>query len=466
MMKRLLLSLLLLCPAALTAFSSPTAFRHVAVYIRMEGLRPLQPLAMEGVARAAYDEKAPANAFDFQTYVLKDTAGYRRHFPAQSYRGWVELYDLVAAWDADSLARIYEARGGTWEEARIPEVMARVLGTDFRVPARDGSGRLRAAATNFIPLRYRGRNCQLLWDDLARLDAYVGGPRLENFSMPSMEHTVDYSLRGVRHVVLGRTRRGNYVLLMVTREVTALPSGLPVSLGAVQPAPAAAEASNRPVLPPLRFDTLASVTGGSGFRYAAVHIRYEADRPARPIPGTGLLRSAYNEEDLVNAFPFRVCLLQDTAGYRARVGAGEEADTLQVFEIVQAWDRDSLERLYAGRGKKWRRQKLRQAMSKLLEPDFRVGRVPWYSFLYQVQYHNVNSLSYKGKNCQAIWDETGRISESVQEITYDDGHTGLVYYYYFDYFLRDARHIILGRTAQGNYVLLLLTRAPLKPEAT
>ena len=83
-----------------------------------------------------------------------------------------------------------------------------------------------------------------------------------------------------------------------------------------------------------------------------------------------------------------------------------------------------------------------------------------------MQYHNVNSLSYKGKNCQAIWDETGRISESVQEITYDDGHTGLAYYYYFDYFLRDARHIILGRTAQGNYVLLLLTRAPLKPEAT
>ena len=133
MMKRLLLSLLLLCPAALTAFSSPAAFRHVAVYIRMEGLRPLQPLAMEGVARAAYDEKAPANAFDFQTYVLKDTAGYRRHFPAQSYRGWVELYDLVAAWDADSLARIYEARGGTWEEARIPEVMARIqqISTDI-----------------------------------------------------------------------------------------------------------------------------------------------------------------------------------------------------------------------------------------------------------------------------------------------------------------------------------------------
>lgn len=51
------------------------------------------------------------------------------------------------------------------------------------------------------------------------------------------------------------------------------------------------------------------------------------------------------------------------------------------------------------------------------------------------------------------------------EMTYDD-HTGLAYYYYFDYFLRDARHIILGRTAQGNYVLLLLTRAPLKPKVT
>ena len=240
---RSLAAALLICPslsleAASPSFSAADSSLYVAVAIHYESDRPLEPLPAEHYMRYAYDERDAANSFDFSAYLLQDTTGYLNYFPAPSARNLVKLFAVEQAWSVDSLAAYYADKGvsGGLEAMKIPQVMRELLGSAFQV-SDGGLENPNGFYADFLSLRYRGRNCQVIWDDLRKLDVYHREADWETGQEAVTSYSFDYSFRDARSIILGRTAAENYVLLMLTHDVVYLQSR-PVGLfGSVKVCP-------------------------------------------------------------------------------------------------------------------------------------------------------------------------------------------------------------------------------------
>ncbi|MGI6219844.1 MAG: hypothetical protein ACOYJE_08330 [Bacteroidaceae bacterium] len=461
---RSLAAALLICPslsleAASPSFSAVDSSLYVAVAIHYESDRPLEPLPAEHYMRYAYDERDAANSFDFSAYLLQDTTGYLSHFPAPYARNLVKLFAVEQAWSVDSLAAYYADKGvgGGLEAMKIPQVMRELLGSAFQV-SDGGLENPNGFYADFLSLRYRGRNCQVIWDDLRKLDVYHREADWETGQEAVTSYSFDYSFRDARSVILGRTAAGNYVLLMLTRDVVYLqsrPVGLfgsvkvcPDSLGAVPQN----EAPRLERLLPVARDT-------ASCRFVAVHVPQDFRAPVGGKVRFAPPHGSYEETDCANAFAYEAYALRDTAACRDSLTKYGLTDRVLLFEVVKAWNREELKAEYASRGGKWRKRgaELTRVMRALLGEDFEEVRdaAGYPSYL---SVDNLHCLQYKGRNCQPVWDDPEKFRIVRSEQNSENRQLGTVWYCTFDYFLGDARRVILGRTTQGNYVLLLLTQ--------
>ena len=218
-MKPTIAVLLLLLNVWGAAQASGRDFRYVAI----RPLYQIYPFFQYDFSynRMYYDEEGWGNGFECTTHALQDTTGYMDRFSDPRVRDLVKVYEVVQAWKVDALARAFGVKKRRerkkWQkEARIPEVMQRVLGKDFQVVANADLSSPQAGR-NMMQLAYRGRNCQIIWDTAMGMypDWWLNRekPRYPLYYM------LDYSLRDVRWVILGRTASGNYVLLMVTKRL-------------------------------------------------------------------------------------------------------------------------------------------------------------------------------------------------------------------------------------------------------
>lgn len=219
-MRRIIVLLIVLINISGVVWASDRDFFYVAIRPVYRIYPFFQPDA--SYLRAAYDEERWGNAFEFSTYALRDTTGYMDRFSDPRVRNMVKVYGVVQVWKADSLASAFgvkkrRERKKWQEETRIPEVMQKMLGGDFQVVANADLSSPQPGR-NMMQLTYRGRNCQIIWDTWAGM--YLEGWRdKKEKSQEQFRYTLDYSLRDVRWVILGRTASGNYVLLMVTKRL-------------------------------------------------------------------------------------------------------------------------------------------------------------------------------------------------------------------------------------------------------
>lgn len=452
--ERLLLGILLL----MQLFISPAGgrdFRYVIISLPSDGFRPMQAVPVPGGLRQGFNETDLANAFDLTAYALQDTTNYGQYFPgAKPWKGLV--FDVVEHWTADSLARLCHLQGRDWEKARLPEVMSRALGADF-CAAQPNEANSAGPYNNYLPLTFRGRNCQVIWDKMDKLTAYLQEPGTVGYVGTSSVYVMDYAMGNVRHVVLVRTGRGNYVLFLLTRDLVCLqaPQVLPPYFESPEAKAAlAAEASRQPV----RMDTVASLHGCEGvYPWVAMHAGL-GSVAEDSVPQSMLFRMGYSEYDLANAFSYRTVLVRDSAEYCARMGIDEQTDTVLILRTVKAWDADSVAQSLGIKAKRWKRQRMNKVLPKLLGKDFdismawRLGRVPDYVD------HNLRHYTYQGRNLQPIWDNWSHLDTDKRDQYPVTGGGVTSYYYTFDYLMHDARHMVLCRTPRGNYLLLLLTR--------
>lgn len=431
-------------------------FRYIIISLPSDGFRPVQAVPVPEGLRQGFNETDLANAFDLTAYALQDTTNYGQYFPgAKPWKGLV--FDVVEHWTADSLARLCCLQGRDWEKAPLPEVMSRALGADFCSVQPDESNNA-GPYNNYLSLTFRGRNCQVIWDKMEKLTAYLQEPGTVGYAGTSPVYVMDYAMSNVRHVVLVRTRGGNYVLFLLTRDLVCLqaPQMLPPYFESPEAKAAlVAEQSRKPLL----FDTLASLHGWErDFRYVAMHTGSGSIGADRPVVESKVFRMGYGEFDLANAFSFRTVLVGDSADYCARMGIDAWTDSVRLFRIVQAWDVNSLAHSLNIKTKRRRRTRLNKVLAKLLGKDFevstawRVGRVPDYAN------HNLKHYTYCGHNLQLIWDSENHLNTGKSEKYPITGGGTTSYYYTFDYMLCDARHLLLCNTSQGNYVLLLVTK--------
>ena len=442
--------------------ATDSASWYVAMAIHYESDRPLDPLPMEGYMHYAYDERDVANSFDFSAYLLQDTTDYLKNFPSPHARNLVKLFRVEQAWDVDSLAAHYAAgkEKSDFEQEQIPRVMQDLLGPEFQVSdaGQDGPG---GFYSNFLPLRYRGRNCQVIWDNPHKLDTYRREADWTSGQEAVESYRFDYSFRDARYVLLCRSAAGNYVLLMLTRNIASLQSPPAGLFGRVEPFPDSLAAIS-PKRPPRPERILPLAREEESFRFVGVHAPIGFGWSAGSRRRFGPSHGVYRESDYANAFKYEVYALRDTAACRDSLAKYGWTDEMRLFEVVKSWSRQELEEEYEARGKKWRKRgaRLITAMQALLGKDFEeVRRDDGYrAYLSE---DNLRRLAYRGRNCQPVWDDPEKYRVSRSEQSSGNRQLGTVWYCTFDYYLRDARYVVLARTEEGNYLLLLMTGEPL-----